>query len=120
MPTSLLSNIDKVLDRLMYNRLYNFLEMNSVIYDLQFDFWQKYSTSHALIHLTNKIREQLYSGNFACGILVDLQKAFSKVDHEILIQKLNHYGTRGVANNWFSSYLQNRSQYVSINGFSVK
>ena len=98
-PISLLSNIDKVLERLMYNRLYNFLEMNSVIYDLQFGFRQKYSTSHALIHLTDKIREQLDSGNFACGIFVDLQKAFDTVDHDILIQKLNQYDIRGVANN---------------------
>ena len=52
--------------------------------------------------------------------IFDLQKVFDKVDHDILIQKLNHYGIRGVANNWFSSYLQNRSQYVSINGFNSK
>ena len=50
--------------------------MNSVIYNLQFGFRQKYSTSHALIHLSDKIREQLDSGNFACGIFVDLLKAF--------------------------------------------
>ena len=85
-PIPLLSNIDNVLERLIYNSLYNFLEMNSIIYDLQFGFRQKYSTSHALIDLTNKIREQLDSGNFACGILVDLQKAFDIVDHDILIQ----------------------------------
>ena len=91
----------------MCNRLYNFLELNSVIYDLQFGFRQTYSTSHALIHLTDKIREQLDSGNFACGIFVDLQKAFAAVDHDIHIKKLNHYGVRRVANNWFSSYLQN-------------
>ena len=66
--------------------------MNSVIYYLQFVFRQKYSTSHALIHLTDKIREQLDSGNFTCGIFVDLQKAFNTVDHVVLIQKLNHYG----------------------------
>ena len=94
--------------------------MNSFIYDLQFGFRQKYSTSHTLIHLTCKIREQLDSWHFACGIFVDLQKAFDTVDHDILIQKLNHYGIRGVANNWFSSYLQNRSQSVSINGFNSK
>ena len=58
----------------MYNWLYNFLEMNSIIYDLQFGFRQKYSISHALIYLTDKIREQLDSRNFACGIFVDLQK----------------------------------------------
>ena len=95
----------------MYNHLHSFLEMNSVIYDLQFGFRQKYSTSHALIHLTNKIGEQLDSGNFACGIFVNLQKAFDTVDHDILKQKLNYSGIRGVANNWFSSYLQNSLLY---------
>ena len=74
--------------------------MNSVIYDLLFGFGQKNSTSHALINLTDKIREQLDSANFARGIFVHLQKTFDTVDHNILIQKLNHYN-RGVANNWF-------------------
>ena len=115
-PISLLSNIDKVLERLMYNRSYNFLEINSVIYDLHFGFRQKYSTSHALIYLTDKIREQLDSGNSACGIFLDLQKAFDTADHDILIRKLNHYGIRALANNWFSF----RLQYVNINGFNSK
>ena len=48
--------------------------MNSVIYNLQFGFRQKYLGSHALIHLTDKIREQLDNGNIACGTFVDLQK----------------------------------------------
>ena len=116
----LLSNTDKVLKRLMYNRLYKFLVMNSVIYDLQFGFRQKYATYHALIHLTDKIREQLGSGNFVWWIFVDLQKAFDKVDLDIVIQKLYNYGIRGVANNWFSLYLQKKCQYVSINGFNSK
>ena len=58
-PILLLSNIDKILERIMYNRLYKFLETNNLIYSLQFGFRQKHSTSHALIHLTDKIREQL-------------------------------------------------------------
>ena len=116
-PISLLSNIDKILKRIMYNRLYKFLETNNLIYSLQFGFRQKHSTSHALIHLTDKIREQLDKENFACGIFLDFQKAFDTVDHQTLIQKLNYYGIRGIANNWLSSYLQNRTQFVSINGF---
>ena len=101
----------------MYNRLYKFLETNNLIYSLQFGFRQKHSTSHALIHLTDKIREQLDKGNFACGFFVDSQKAFDTVDHQILIQKLDYYGIRGIGNNWFSSYLQNKTQFVSTNGF---
>ena len=48
---------------------------------------------------------------------VDFQKAYDTVDHQTLIQKLNYYGIRGLGNNWFSSYLQNRTQFVNINDF---
>ena len=48
---------------------------------------------------------------------MDLQKAFDTVDHQILLAILNHYGIRGVSNDWFKSYLSNRGQYVSINGY---
>ena len=87
----------------MYNGLYNFLETNSIIYNLQFGFRQKYSASHTLTDLTNKLKELLDSGNFDCGVFVDIQKAFDTVDHDILSQKLNHYRFREVTNNWFSS-----------------
>ena len=85
-PISLLPDIDKVLVRRINSCLYNFLEMNSVIYDFQFGFRQKYSTSDALMYLTGKIREQIEVGNFARRIFVDLQKAFDTVDHDIVIQ----------------------------------
>ena len=100
----------------MYNCLYKFLEANNLIYSLQFGFRKKHSTSHGLIHLIDKIREQSDKGNFACGILVGFQKGFDTVDQQILIQKLDCYGIRRNASNWFSSYFQNRSQFVSING----
>ena len=64
-----------------------------------------------------KIRAGLDTGNFAYGIFVDFQKAFDTVDHEIPLKTLEHYGIRHTANKWFRSYLTNRTQYVSINGF---
>ena len=60
----------------------------------------------------------LDEGNFVCGILVDLEKAFHTVDHNILLKKLDHYGVRGISNKWFESYLTDRKQFVSINGFN--
>ena len=101
----------------MYKRVYQFLAENNIIYDLQFGFRQDFSKVHALINLTEIIRQTLDEGYIGCGIFVDLQKAFDTVDHEILLAKLNHYGIRGVSNDWFRSYLSDRQQYVSINGY---
>ena len=80
----------------MYKRLYTFLNKNNIIYNLQFGFRQQYSTSHALINITENIRKALDDGNIVCGIIVDLQKAFDTVDHQILFAKLNHSGIRVV------------------------
>ena len=116
-PIFLLSNIEKILEKLMYKRLYTFLNNSSIIYNLQFGFRQQYSTSHALINITEIIRKALDDGNIGCEVFVDLQKAFDTVEHQILLAKLGGYGIRGASNDWFKSYLSNCSQYVSINGY---
>ena len=73
-PIFLLSNIEKILEKLMYKRLYTFLNKNNVIYSLQSGFRQQYSTSHALINITKNIRKALDDGNIGCGVFIDLQK----------------------------------------------
>ena len=115
-PISLLSNIEKNTWKILYKRLYTFLNNNNIIYNLQFGFRQQHSTSHALINITENVWKALDDENIGCGGFVDLQKTLDTVDHQILLAKLNHYGIRGVSNDWFKSYLSNRSQYVSING----
>ena len=79
-PISLLFNIEKIIEKLMYRKLSNFLDINNLIYSLQFGFQQKYSTTHALINLTESIRQTLDEGSFDCGLFVDFQKAFDTVD----------------------------------------
>ena len=117
-PISLLSNINKIFEKLMYSRVYNFLSTHNSIYKFQFGFRNKYSTTHALLHITEDIRKALDENLFSIGVFIDLQKAFDTVEHEILLSKLNYYGIRGVANDWFRSYLKNREQFVSINGYN--
>ena len=104
----------------MFARLYKFLDKYQCIYSLQFGFRAKHSTNHALIDITENIRSALDNKKVACGIFVDLQKAFDTVNHNILLKKLYYYGIRGIANDWLSSYLSNRLQYVSILGHDSK
>ena len=113
-PISLLSNLEKILEKLMYSRIFKFLIDNNSIYPLQLGFRQKFSTTHALVSHIKDIRKNLDEQNIGCGIFVDLQKAFDTVKHDILSAKLEHYGICGPANEWFISCLSNRKQYVSI------
>ena len=119
-PISLLLNINKIFKKLVYSRLYSFFNLHNCIFELQFGFRANHSTNHALFSLTEEIRKALDNSNFACGIFIDLQRAFDTVDHQISLSKLEHYGIRGIANGWFKSYLSNRQQFVSINGYDSK
>ena len=85
---SLLSNTEEIPKKLMYKRLYTFLNKTKFIYNLQFDFRQQYSISHALITITENLRKALDDENLRCRVLVDLQKAFDTVDYQILLASL--------------------------------
>ena len=114
-PITLLSNIDKILEKMMHTRLTNFLTKNNILFSKQFGFRKQHSTSHALLSLVNKLYTALDNGEFGCAVFIDLQKAFDTVDTSLLLKKLNHYGVRGIALKWFESYLTGRRQSVSIN-----
>ena len=101
--------------RLMYKRLIDFLDQNSILIENQFGFRSGHSTVQATMLITDKIQRAIEDKLYSCGIFLDLSKAFDTVDHNILLAKLEHYGIRGIANDWFKSYLTNRQQFVSIN-----
>ena len=117
-PISLLSIFDKIMEKLMHKRLYQFLEEHNILFENQFGFRKQKSTIHALIQITEQIKETIEKGKFGCGIFIDLKKAFDTVNHKILLTKLDHYGIRGTSLEWFQSYLSERKQYVYFNGQS--
>ena len=83
-------------------------------------FRNKLSTNHALIDITSKIQTACDKGIFACGVNVDFKKAFDTVNHEFLLNKLNHYGIKGTDLQWFKTYLKGRQQHTTVNCFSLK
>ena len=82
------------------------------MYQYQYGFRKGHSTVHALVELVDKVRSSIDSGEMTCGIFVDLSKAFDKVNHEILLHKLDHYGFRGKTNTLIGNYLRNHKQFV--------
>ena len=78
----------------------------------QYGFRANYSTQLALVDLIDKLSSALDNSLHTVGLFLDLSKAFDTIDHNILINKLHRYGVRGVALNWFESYLSDRKQYV--------
>ena len=98
----------------MHKRLVNFIDKYNILYVNQFGFREQHSTMHATLLITDKNQRAIEDGLFSCGIFLDFSKAFDTVIHSILIRKRSHYGIRGIANDWFTSYLHNRRQHVSI------
>ena len=95
-----------------------FLTAKKILHVEQFGFRKNFSTAPAIIDLIDCIENVFNQNKFARGGFVTFKKAFDTVDHEILLKKLWHCGIRGIANEWFKSYLTNRMQYDSINGIS--
>ena len=115
-PISLLSALNKVLEKIIYSRLIRFIDVHNILYKYQFGFRRKHSTTLALIDVIDKIRDNLSKGMKVAGVFIDFSKAFDCVNHAILIKKLEHYGIRGEMLQLLISYLTNHKQYTTVNG----
>ena len=112
-PISVLPCFSKILERIMFNRLYSFLQVNNTLYKKQFGFQKEHSTEHAILQLTNQIQQSFQENLLTIGVFIDLSKAFDTVDHKILLKKLSFYGIRNKNLKWFESYLSGRKQFIS-------
>ena len=100
----------------MSDRLFNFLNKNKILYDHQFGFQKKKSISMAILDIYSKLIDSIEQKKFSCSVFLDFAKAFDAVNHDILLQKLEHYGIRGVALGLFKNHLQYRPQIVKVGG----
>ena len=113
-PISLLNCLGKIFEKLIYNQMISFIEKHKIIYIYQYGFRRKHSTTLALIDVIDKIRYFLDKNEYVLEVFLDITKAFDSVNHDILCEKLDHYGFRGHAQEFLRSYLSDRRQFVTI------
>lgn len=94
-PVSVLPAFSKLFERIMYNRLIDFINKNNLLYKYQFGFRSNHSTAMALLLLVDRITEAMQNGEYVLGVFLDFSKAFDTINHDILFQKLEFYGIRG-------------------------
>ena len=115
-PISVLPAISKIMERILYNQLYDYLTENELLSEHQFGFRKFHSTSTALLDCTNSWYTNMDKKLFNLVVFIDLKKAFDTVNHQILLKKLELYGIKGKALSLLKSYLEERSQKCQING----
>lgn len=113
-PVSVLSIISKILERVVYNQVDSYLQSHKLLYEFQSGFRSAFSTDTCLIHLTDHIRSESDRGNYTGMVILDLQKAFDTVNHQLLLNKLQAIGFNSRSIAWFKSYLTCREQVVNI------
>jgi retron-type reverse transcriptase len=115
-PISVLPVISKIMERILYVQLYNYLTKFELLSDCQFGFRKFHSTATALLDCSNDWYMNFDRKMFNLVVLIDLKKAFDTVDHQILLKKLELYGIKGQALYFLESYLSNRNQKCQIQG----
>ena len=116
-PVSNLPFVSKLIEKVVYQQLTFHIESNNMHDEHQSGYRKFHSTETALLKLTNDMLMALDQGKISLLIFLDVSAAFDTVNHQVLLDRLKQlYGISGTALKWISSYLQNRSQVVTING----
>ena len=115
-PISILSVLSKIIERHVHDQIYKHLSEHNLLYEYQSGFRPQHSCEAALLQMIDTWLKAIDDNQLVGTIFLDLQKAFDVVDHSILVKKLGLYGLSENSVKWFSSYLSNRKQKVSLNG----
>ena len=114
LPISVLPTLSKIYERCMHTRLVSHLSRHNILFPCQFGFWKHCSTVQAVNKFTEFLYDSLNRKHFAISLFIDLRRAFDTVNHSILLAKLKAYWVRGLALDWFSSYLYDKEYCVRI------
>lgn len=114
-PITLVSNVAKIFEKCLKDRILSHLNRNNIISKNQYGFKQNVSTLDAIHTVTSTIHTYLNNGLRPLAVFLDLAKAFDTVNHDLLLRKLGAYGIRGLGNDLIRSYLAQRFQQVRIN-----
>ena len=118
-PISLLPLLSKAFEKVVLDQTEEFLSLNKILYDYQSSFRKNHSTDTCLSFLNDKILNGFDDGLVTGMILIDLQKAFDTINHDILLKKLSIIGFSDHTVKWFQFYLSNRKFMVNLeNPFS--
>ena len=117
-PISLLSNISKVLEKVVHKRLYSFLTHCDILCDKQYGFRPNRSTIDAVTDLTSDVLSSLDRNDMCLLVYLYLSNAFDTINHNFFKNKLEYYGIRRRTLEWFRRYLDRRMQYVCYNGLN--
>lgn len=115
-PVSILSVLSKILERLVFNMLLEYVMENRLLPSSQSGFRRHFSTCTALLKITTELTLALDSSKVACLALLDYTKAFDVLNHDLLLAKLHFLGLSKLSCNWFENYLRGRSQLVDVGG----
>ncbi len=119
-PVSLLCILGKVMEKIVFKHMYNYLKDHDTIYKYQSGFLPGHSTTHHLAHLYHVITEAFDNQKKVRLVFGDISKAFDKIWHAGLVFKLKKVGVTGPLNTWLTNYLSNRQQRVVLQGTSSK
>ena len=114
-PISLLPIFSKILEKVIHHRLFNFLNINNILFASQYGFRKNHSTVNAVTELVSHVIKAMNIKENTISVFLDLSKAFDTVNNNILLRKLEFYGIRDIALQWFKHYLTGRKQYVMYN-----
>lgn len=113
-PISVINGLSKVFEIAVYRRLMSFSIQTQAISPNQYGFMKGKSTTQAIAALLDRVFRAWEDKSYALSVFMDLAKAFDSIEHGILLGKLDTLGVRGVALDWFCSYLGGRSQFVDV------